>query len=104
MKLSKKSVFLMVLITISLISVCCYNKPVKTVAYFNAHPEELQVEAKRCVKAAGNKVDIAKDQSCMNVIQAEQEMCRQKMSMMGNPFGIDCDDKVAMMAVAYHGL
>lgn len=80
------------------------SKPVKTVAYFNAHYEELQSEAKRCVEDARKNINIEKDQTCMNLVQAETEMCKKKMNMMGNMFGIDCEDKATMMSVAYHGL
>lgn len=100
MALSKK--LLLVMTTAALVTAC--SKPVKTVDYFHQHPEEISLEAKRCVENAGRKIDITKDKSCMNMIAVEREICMRQNSMMGNPFGISCDSDVDMIRLAYHGL
>ncbi len=92
----------MMSIFVSMAIISC-SKPVKTVAYFEEHPEEIMIEAKRCVEDAKNKIDIEKDKTCMNVIAIETARCTRKMSFFGNPFGVDCHNPVDMMQLAYNG-
>jgi hypothetical protein len=81
------------------------SKPVKTVEYFKQHPEEIQIEAKRCLEDDRKGKQITKDKTCMNVITIESGGCVHHKRMMGGAdfMPLDCEDPGQMLVMAAQG-
>jgi hypothetical protein len=94
---------------VSLILIClltfacssCSNPKSKT--YFEQHPEEIKVEANRCLADWKKGKDIQPDMTCKSVYEIESEQCERQQKFSGNTFNLDCHNPLKMLSLAASG-
>src|SRR5437016_3915457 len=87
---------------LSIILVGC-SRPIKTYAYFEEHPEEIKIEAKRCLEDDKNGKSSIKDKTCLNAATAESMRCIYQIRTNGTEGIVSCDGYYRMLQLAAEG-